>query len=55
MYDYDAEGRKAPDALGVLSHYDAVIWYTGNDNVTRDRPDARRGGPGGAPHDHLGA
>ena len=35
VYDYDAEGRKAPDALGVLSHYDAVIWYTGNDNVTR--------------------
>ena len=35
VYDYDAEGRTAPDALGVLSHYDAVIWYTGNDNVTR--------------------
>ena len=26
----------APDNLGVLSHYDAVIWYTGNDNVTRE-------------------
>ena len=25
----------APDALGVLSHYDAVIWYTGDDVVTR--------------------
>ena len=35
VYDYDAEGRKAPDALGVMSHYDAVIWYTGNDNITR--------------------
>ena len=35
VYDLDAEGRVAPDALGVLSHYDAVIWYTGNDNVTR--------------------
>jgi hypothetical protein len=35
VYDYDAMGRKAPDPLGVLSHYDAVIWYTGNDNVTR--------------------
>jgi hypothetical protein len=35
VWDYDAEGRKAPDPLGVLSHYDAVIWYTGNDNVTR--------------------
>jgi Immune inhibitor A peptidase M6 len=35
VYDLDAEGRAAPDPLGVLSHYDAVIWYTGNDNVTR--------------------
>jgi hypothetical protein len=35
VWDYDAEGRKAPDPLGVLSHYDAVVWYTGNDNVTR--------------------
>ncbi len=35
VYDYDAMGRKAPDPLGVLSHFDAVIWYTGNDNVTR--------------------
>ena len=24
-----------PDPLGVLSHYDGIIWYTGNDNVTR--------------------
>lgn len=36
VYDVDANGRKAPDALGVLSHYDAVIWYTGNDIVTRE-------------------
>ena len=35
VYDYDAMDRKAPDPLGVLSHYDAVVWYTGNDNVTR--------------------
>lgn len=35
VYDYDAMQRKAPDPLGVLSHYDAVIWETGNDNVTR--------------------
>jgi Zinc carboxypeptidase len=34
VYDVDA-GRRAPDALGVLSHYDAVIWETGNDLVTR--------------------
>lgn len=36
VYDVDANGRKAPDALGVLSHYDAVIWYTGDDVVTRE-------------------
>ena len=35
VYDIDAAGRVAPDALGVLSHYDAVIWETGNDLVTR--------------------
>jgi Zinc carboxypeptidase len=35
VYDYDAMQRKAPDPLGVLSHYEAVVWYTGNDNVTR--------------------
>ncbi|MFE9692423.1 M14 family zinc carboxypeptidase [Micromonospora sp. NPDC005806] len=36
VYDVDARGRTAPDALGVLSHYDAVIWYTGNDIITRE-------------------
>jgi hypothetical protein len=36
VYDVDANGRKAPDALGVLSHYDAVVWYTGDDVVTRE-------------------
>jgi Zinc carboxypeptidase len=40
VYDYDAEGRKAPDPLGVLSHYDAVIWYTGNDLTTRNVAEA---------------
>ena len=41
VYDIDAAGRIAPDALGVLSHYDAVIWETGDDLVTRT---AGRGG-----------
>jgi Zinc carboxypeptidase/Immune inhibitor A peptidase M6 len=41
VWDYDAENPKAPDPLGVLSHYDAVVWYTGNDNITR--PIARPG------------
>ncbi|GAA4723664.1 M14 family metallopeptidase [Nocardioides endophyticus] len=35
LYDIDASGRVAPDALGVLSHYDAVVWETGDDLVTR--------------------
>ncbi|MFC7360934.1 M14 family metallopeptidase [Nocardioides astragali] len=35
VYDVDAKARTAPDALGVLSHYDAAIWYTGDDIVTR--------------------
>src|SRR6185503_9143479 len=37
VYDVDANGRTAPDNLGVLSHYDGVIWYTGDDVVTRER------------------
>jgi hypothetical protein len=40
VYDVDARGRIASDNLGVLSHYDAVIWYTGDDIITRE--------PGGA-------
>jgi len=36
VYDIDANARKAPDHLGVLSHYDAVIWYTGDDIITRE-------------------
>src|SRR4029450_1423237 len=31
VYDVDAMGRVAPDHLGVLGHYEAVIWYRGND------------------------
>jgi hypothetical protein len=36
VYDVDARGRKAPTYLGVLSHYKAVIWYTGDDAITRE-------------------
>ena len=36
VYDVDARSRTAPDSLGVLSHYDAVVWYTGNDAITRE-------------------
>ena len=42
VYDVDANGRKAPDALGVLSHYDAVVWETGDDIVTRNGRLGRR-------------
>ncbi|MDQ5814716.1 MAG: zinc carboxypeptidase [Actinomycetota bacterium] len=35
VYDVDARARTAPDHLGVLNHYDGVIWYTGDDVVTR--------------------
>src|SRR3954468_15480364 len=42
-YDVDASNRTAPDALGVLSHYKGVIWYTGDDVVTREG-DGRAGG-----------
>jgi Zinc carboxypeptidase len=34
VYDVDATGA-APDHLGVLLHYDAVIWYTANDLLSR--------------------
>src|SRR4029453_2634779 len=36
LYDVDASGREAPSVLGVLSHYKAVIWYTGDDVITRE-------------------
>jgi Zinc carboxypeptidase len=36
VYDVDSRGRIAPDHIGVLSHYDGVIWYTGDDVVTRE-------------------
>jgi len=34
LYDVDAIGA-APDHLGVLKHYEAVIWYTANDLLSR--------------------
>ena len=42
VYDVDAMGRTAPDHLGVLGHYKAVIWYRGNDIHVREA-----GWPGG--------
>jgi hypothetical protein len=42
VYDFDVMGRKAPHHLGVLSHYDAVVWETGDDIILRSP-----GQPGG--------
>jgi hypothetical protein len=36
VYDVDAKGRTAASALGVLSHYKAVIWQTGEDLYVRE-------------------
>lgn len=35
VYDVDAAGRVPPDPLGVLAHYRAVVWETGDDVVPR--------------------
>ena len=42
VYDVDATAATAPTNLGVLSHYKAVVWYTGEDLYTREP-----GQPGG--------
>jgi hypothetical protein len=44
VYDVDARGRSAPSAIGVLSHYDAVVWETGGDLYTREP--TQQGGTG---------
>ncbi|MET7333858.1 M14 family zinc carboxypeptidase [Nonomuraea sp. NPDC005650] len=35
VYDMDKMGRRAPHPLGVLSHYKAVVWETGDDIIPR--------------------
>ncbi|MGV1010350.1 MAG: M14 family zinc carboxypeptidase [Dermatophilaceae bacterium] len=35
VYDVDANNRTAPHPLGVLSHYKAVVWESGDDIVPR--------------------
>ncbi|MFI5491633.1 M14 family zinc carboxypeptidase [Actinoplanes sp. NPDC051859] len=35
VYDMDTNGRAAPHPLGVLSHYKAVVWETGDDVIPR--------------------
>jgi hypothetical protein len=36
-WDVDADG--IPHDLGVLSHYDAVVWYLGDNRITQDPED----------------
>jgi hypothetical protein len=38
VWDVDAQGYTAPHDLGVLSHYDAVIWETGQDKKPAEIP-----------------
>jgi hypothetical protein len=45
VYDVDAAGRVAPTGMGVLSHYKAVIWETGDDVIVRGPGQQRPGGP----------
>ncbi|GAA3526564.1 zinc carboxypeptidase [Aeromicrobium flavum] len=42
VYDVDVNARTAPHHLGVLSHYDAIVWESGDDIITR-----AEGQPGG--------
>ena len=37
LWDVDAQG--VPHDLGVLSHYDAVLWYLGDNRITQDPED----------------
>ncbi|MCK2212675.1 immune inhibitor A [Actinomadura sp. ATCC 31491] len=37
VYDMDKMGRVPPHALGVLSHYKAVVWETGDDVIPRSQ------------------
>lgn len=35
VYDFDAQARTSPSHLGVLAHYRAVVWSTGDDQAVR--------------------
>ena len=39
VWDSDENGDGVPHPLGVLSHYDAVVWYTGANRITADQED----------------
>ena len=40
VWDVDAQG--VPHDLGVLGHYDAVLWYLGDNRLTQDPEDELR-------------
>ncbi len=48
VYDIDANGRTEPHHLGVLGHYDAVVWESGDDIIPRNP-----GQPGGTADDYT--
>ena len=41
VWDVDAQG--VPHDLGVLGHYDAVLWYLGDNRLTQDPEDVLTG------------
>ncbi len=43
VWDVDADG--VPHDLGVLSHYDAVVWYLGDNRLTQDPEDVETESP----------
>jgi hypothetical protein len=45
VWDTDAQG--VPHDLGVLSHYDAVLWYQGDNRITQDPEDLLTDSPFG--------
>ncbi len=45
VWDVDAQG--VPHDLGVLSHYDAVLWYLGDNRITMDPEDEETESPFG--------
>lgn len=45
VWDVDAQG--VPHDLGVLSHYDAIVWYLGDNRLTQDPEDLETSTPFG--------
>ena len=45
LWDVDAQG--VPHHLGVLGHYDAVLWYLGDNRITQDAEDVLTSTPFG--------